>query len=130
MGPDKWEVVKSRISKENAISMFNFKEGSKQKMLKVQYFKHSNIAWHIYNVFLVAYGKFTWNDEVPHYFSRLFYAYFFMGMHLDYTSLSSSYYGAGIGQTYDRKGAYQNAALQRPPRPLVSRSTGAFASHS
>jgi hypothetical protein len=29
MGPDKWEVVKSRVSKEYAISMFNFKEGTK-----------------------------------------------------------------------------------------------------
>jgi hypothetical protein len=29
MGPDKWEVVKNRVSKEDAISMFNFKEGPK-----------------------------------------------------------------------------------------------------
>jgi hypothetical protein len=58
MGPDKWEVVKSRVSKEDAISMFNFKEGPKRKMLKVQYFKHPNIAGHLYNRFLAAYGKF------------------------------------------------------------------------
>jgi hypothetical protein len=31
MGPDKWEVVKSRVSKENAISMFNFKEGQRER---------------------------------------------------------------------------------------------------
>jgi hypothetical protein len=130
MGPDKWEVVKSRVSKENAISMFNFKEGPKRKMLKVQYFKHPNIAGHLYNRFLAAYGKLSWNDEVPHYFARLFYADFFMGMHPDYTSLSSSYYGVGKGRTYDQKWAYQNATLQRPPRPLVSHPTGAFASHS
>ena len=40
MGPDKWDTVKNRVSKEDAISMFNFKEGPKRKMLKVQYFKH------------------------------------------------------------------------------------------
>jgi len=74
MGPDKWEIVKSRVSKEDAISMFNFKEGLKKKMLKVQYFKHPNIGGHLYNMFLVAYGKLSWNDEVRHYFSRHFYA--------------------------------------------------------
>jgi hypothetical protein len=130
MGPDKWEVVKSRVSKEDAISMFNFKEGPKRKMLKVQYFKHPNIAGHLYNRFLAAYGKLSWNDEVPHYFARLFYAEFFMGMHPDYTSLPSSYYGVGKGRTYDQKGAYRNATLQRPPRPLVSHPTGEFSSHS
>jgi hypothetical protein len=97
MGPDKWKVVTSRVSKEYTISMFNFKEGPKKKMLKVQYFKHPNIAGHLYNRFLVVYGKLSWNDEVPHYFYRLFYVYFFMGMHPDYTILSSSYYGASKG---------------------------------
>jgi hypothetical protein len=29
MGPDKWEVVQNIVSKEEAISMFNFKEGPK-----------------------------------------------------------------------------------------------------
>jgi len=74
--------------------------------------------------------NFLWNDEVPHYFSRHFYAYFFMEMHTNYTSLQSDYYGDGKGQTYDRKMAYRNARLQRPMRTLVSHSTGAFASDS
>ena len=91
------EVVKIRVSKEDAISMFNFKEQPKRKMLKVQYFKHPNIAGHLYNRFLAAYGTLSGNDEVPHYFSRIFYADFFMGMHLDYTSLLSNYYGASKG---------------------------------
>ena len=30
MGPDKWVDVEKRVSKEDAISMFNFKEGPKQ----------------------------------------------------------------------------------------------------
>jgi hypothetical protein len=68
MGPDKWEAVKNRFPKEDTISMFNFKDGPKRKMLKVQYFKHPDIARHLYNRNLVAYGKFSWNDEVPHYF--------------------------------------------------------------
>jgi hypothetical protein len=29
MGPDKWDVVKNKVSKENTISMFNFKDGPK-----------------------------------------------------------------------------------------------------
>ena len=77
--------------------------GKRKKMLKVQYFKHPNIAGHLYNIFLAAYEKFLWNDEVPHYFDRHFYAEFFMDMHPDYTSLPSNYYGDGKGQIYDRK---------------------------
>ena len=34
-GPDKWEAIKNRVSKEDAISMFNFKDGPKRKMLKM-----------------------------------------------------------------------------------------------
>jgi hypothetical protein len=44
LGPDKWEAIKNRVSKEDSISMFNFKESPKQKMLKVQYFKHTNVG--------------------------------------------------------------------------------------
>jgi hypothetical protein len=95
MGPNKWEAVKNRASKEDAISMFNFKEGPKWKMLKVQYFKHLDIAGHLYNRFLAAYRKLSWNDEVPHYFARHFFAEFFFHMHPDYTSLPSKYYGTG-----------------------------------
>ena len=40
MGLDTWEVFKQRGTKEMANSMFNFEEGPKRKMLKVQYFKH------------------------------------------------------------------------------------------
>ena len=75
--------------------MFNFKEEPKRKMLKVQYFKHPNIAGHLYNIFLVTYEKLSWNDEVPHYFARNFYVEFFMDMHPDYTIIPSDYYGVG-----------------------------------
>jgi hypothetical protein len=78
MGSDKWDTVKNRVSKEDAISMFNFKEGPKWKMLKVQYFKHPHFVGHLYNIFLAAYGKLSWNDEVPHYFARHFFAEFFL----------------------------------------------------
>ena len=78
MGPDKWDTVQNRVSKEDAISMFNFKEGPKRKMLKVQYFKHPHLAEHLYNRFLAAYGKLSWNDEVPHYFARHFFVEFFL----------------------------------------------------
>ena len=94
-GHDKWETIKNRVLKEDFISMFNFQEGPKRKMLKVQYFKHPDIAGHLYNRCFTAYGKLLWNDEVPHYFSRHFYGELFMDMHPDYTSLSSDYYGVG-----------------------------------
>ena len=35
MGPDKWEDVKKKVTKDVAKSMFNFKEGPKRKMLRV-----------------------------------------------------------------------------------------------
>ena len=97
MGLDKWELVQNKVSKEETISMFNFKEGPKRPMLKVQYFNHPNIARYIYNIFLETYGRFPWNDEVPIYFARLFYAEFVLGMHPDYTSLPYRYYGVGKG---------------------------------
>ena len=76
MGPDKWVNVEKRVSKANAISMFNFKEGPKRKMLKVKYFKHPEIAHHLYDRFFASYGRLPWNDEVPHYFVRFFYVEF------------------------------------------------------
>ena len=101
MGSDKWVDVEKRASKSNAISMFNFKEGLKQKMLKVQYFKHPEIAHHLYYRFLAAYGIFPWNDEVPRYFARFFYVEFFLNMNPDYTDTPSKFYRVVKGRTYE-----------------------------
>ena len=79
---------------------------------------------------MAAYGKLSWNDEVPHYFARHFFAEFFLQMKPDYTSLPSKYYGTGKGRTYNRKGAYRSGALPRPPQPPVPRPKGEFASLS
>ena len=49
MGSDKWVVVKERVTREQANSMFNFKEGLKRKALKVQYFNHPELA-HFYMI--------------------------------------------------------------------------------
>ena len=57
MSPDKWEVVKERITTTMAKSMFNFKEGPKRNMLKVKYFKHPDIAHYLYDRHLASY----WN---------------------------------------------------------------------
>ena len=72
VGPHKWLDVEKRVSKEYVISIFNFKEGPKQKMLKVKYFKNPEIAHHLCDRFLEAYGRLPWNDEVPHYFVIFF----------------------------------------------------------
>ena len=86
--------------------MFNFKEGPKQKMLKVQYFKNPKIAHHLYDRFLEAYHILPWNDEVPHYFVRFFYAEFFLNMNSYYTDALSKFYGIGKDKTYEWEGAF------------------------
>ena len=63
MGPDKWVVVKERVTREQANSMFNFKEVLKRKALKVQYFEHPELAHFLYDWFLATYGRLPWNDE-------------------------------------------------------------------
>ena len=50
MGLDKWEDVKQKVTKEVAKLMFNYTEGPKRKMLKVQYFKHPNKANYLYEI--------------------------------------------------------------------------------
>ena len=77
MSPDKWVVVKERVTREHANSMFNFKQGLKRKALKVQYFNHPKLAHFLYDWFLTTYGRLPWNNEVPNYFARFFYANFF-----------------------------------------------------
>ena len=76
--------------------MFNFKEGLKRKVLKVKYFKHPGIAHDLFSILLVAYGVFQWNDEVPHYFVRIFYADIFLGLRTNYIDLSSKHYPESI----------------------------------
>ena len=44
IGLDKWQDIKQRVTREDAKSMFNYKEGLKRKMLNVQYFKHLDKA--------------------------------------------------------------------------------------
>ena len=97
MGPDKWEDVKQRVTKDMAKSMFKFKEGTKRKMLKVQYFKHPDIAHYLYDRNLAAYGRLPWNDEVPVYFAQMSYANFFLGMKPKYNHLPSNFFGTGKG---------------------------------
>ena len=101
-------------------SMLNFKEGPKIKMLKVQYFKHLDIARYLYDRHLAAYGRLLWNDEVPVYFAQKFYAEFFLGMKPNYNDLPSEFFGPGKGRLYDHKGAKRDVELPRREPPLVS----------
>ena len=89
--------------------MFNFKEGLKRKMLKVQYFKHSDIAAHLYDRHLVAYGRHPWNDKVLLYFVKLF-----LGMKSNYNDLTSKFFGHGKGQLCDHRGAKCDAEFPCP----------------
>ena len=74
IGPDKWQDIKKRVSRDDAKSMFNYKEGPKRKILKVQYFKHPEKTQYLYSRHLVAFGRLPWDDEVPLYFAQMFYA--------------------------------------------------------
>ena len=104
-----------------AKSMFNFREGSKIKMLKVQYFKHPHIAHYLYDRHLAAYGRLPWNDDVPPYFAKLLYAKFFLQMKPNYNDLPSEFFSHGKGQLCDRRGTRCDDELPHPDPPLVSR---------
>ena len=93
--------------------MFNFKEGLKRKMLKVKYFRHLDIASHLYDRHLDVYGRLPWNNEVPLYFEKLFYAEFFLQMKPNYNDLPSKFFGLGKGQLCDRSGARCNVGFPR-----------------
>ena len=101
--------------------MFNFKEGPKINMLKVQYFKHPNIAHYFYDRHLAAYGRLPWNDEVPLYFENVFYAKFFLELKPNYNDLPSEFFGLGKGQLCDHRGAKCDSKFPRTEPPLVSR---------
>lgn len=75
-------------------------------MLKVQYFKHPEIAHNLYDQFLAAYDRLPWNDEAPHYFAQFIYVEFFEHMKLDYIDLPSKFYGVGKCQTNIHRGAF------------------------
>ena len=91
--------------------MFNFKEGLKRKMLKVQYFKHPDLAFHLYDRHLAAYGRLPWNDEVLIYFAKLFYAELFLGMKPNYNDLPFEFFGLGKGRLYDSRGTKREPEL-------------------
>ena len=91
MIPYNWVVVKERVTREHANSMFNFKEGLKHKALKVKYFKHPELAHFLYD-------RLPWNDEVPNYFARFFYVEFFLNMNPNYTDIHSEFYGVVKGR--------------------------------
>ena len=101
MGPDKWDVMKERVTREQTNTMFNFKEVLKRKALKVQYFKHPELAHFLYDRFLATYGRFPWNDGAPNQFARFFYANCFLGMKRDYSNIHYEFYGVGKGRIYN-----------------------------
>ena len=98
MRTDKWEAVKERVTTSMEKSMFNFKEGPKRKMLKVQYFKHPEIYFHLYDRHLAAYGRIPWNNDNLLYFSNLFYIELFLGMKPNYNDLPYEFFGPEKGR--------------------------------
>ena len=68
-------MLKTKLQKKWKKTMFNFKEGSKRKILKVKYFKKPNMAFHFYDRHLAAYGRLPRNDKISIYFENLFYAF-------------------------------------------------------
>ena len=120
MFPYKWADVKNRVTKAMEKYMFNFKEGSKRKMMKVQYFKHPDIAHYLYDIHLATCGRLPWNDKVPLYFAKLFYAELFLQMKPNYNDLPSEFFGPGKGRLCDHRGIMHDADFPRLEPPLVS----------
>ena len=89
-------------------------------MLKVKYFKHPHIARYLYDRHLTTYGRIPWNDEVPLYFSKLFYAEFFLQMKPNYNDLPSEFFGPGKGRLCDGSGTRRDVELPHLEPPLVS----------
>lgn len=90
MGSDIWVEVNKRVTKEDAKSILNFKEGMKRNMLKVKYFKNPDIACHFYDRFIATYGKMRFKFILQNYFMQnLFWVWnpIIMTFHINITSL-------------------------------------------
>lgn len=109
--------VKINVTKEMALSLFDLRPEDK-KRLKIARFNDPDIAPHIYDKFLYAYGKFPNNDEVPQYFVRMLFAQFREHMDPNYTDTGSKFYGVGKGLTYERPDAMRDVGF-RPPAPRL-----------
>ena len=75
IGIHAYNEVKSRVNKKMALSIFDLQPEDK-KRLKIARFNDPNIAPHIYEKFLYAYGKFQNNNEVLQYFVRILFTQF------------------------------------------------------
>ena len=102
-----------------AKSMFDFKEETKRKMLKVQYFKYLHIAHYLYYRHLSSYGRLPWNNEVPLYFAKLSYAEYFLQMKPNYNDLPSKCFGPRKGRLCDRRGTRLDVELHHHEPLLV-----------
>ena len=89
-------------------------------MFKVKYFMQHDIAHYLNDRHLAAYGRVPWNDEVPLYFEKFFYAKLFLGMKPNYNDLPSKFVGPGKGRLCDCRGVTCDVELPHPEPPLVS----------
>jgi len=123
MGPDKWPAVRD-ATKDCDVkgTLFDIPpDRAAGQPLRLKEFKLEAAAPYIYDRFIGAWGVFPHHHQVPVYFARHLYAEFVLGMHPDYTSTGSSFYGAGGGRSATRPGARRDPAAQPEPVPLVGR---------
>lgn len=88
---------------------------AKGKPLRLKEF----IAPYIYDTFIGVWSMFPYHDQVPLYFSKHIYVEFLLGMHHDYMSTPSTFYGSSMGHSYDHIGAYRDPFFVPPPMRLV-----------
>ena len=69
----------------------------------------------VYVRFIGAWGMFPHHDQVPLYFAKHIYVEFVLGMHPDYTSTPSSFYGASGGCSHTCSGARRDPQAHPDP---------------
>ena len=106
-GPDNWATerdAKARHDVKGALFDISPDRATGQP-LRLKESKLEVAAPYVYDMFIGAWGMFPHHDQVQLYFAKHIYAEFVLDMHPDYTSTSSSFYGAGGGCSHACIGA-------------------------
>ena len=94
LGMDTWDAVKIVMKGIDAYDAV-FKilvDHAGGGMLRLRGFRYVDSVPHVYDRFIGAWGMFPHHDKVPLYFVKQLYYDYVLNMHLDYTSIPSTFY--------------------------------------
>ena len=116
-GPNDWAAVRDAVAGHDVKgALFDIPpDRASGQLLRLKEFKLEATSPYVYDRFIGAWGMFPYHDQVPLYFAKHIYAYFFLEMHPDYTSTPSSFYGAGGGRIHMRPRARKDSGAQPEP---------------